>query len=221
MTPQIDPDKYGQVTIKLSLRVGVSLFFLSLVFTGIHFYKEKYRETLTFLVTALATSAGGASAVYALRSIKQSAASQELDRQQSKETQLIDRTLSYIARWNDPQYWQAKKTASEFNLLRKNQIINNEEQFLKDYLDKNTDAKQDLLNILNLLEEIALSVQKGILKEDLLHDYYRGIILSFCETFKCLIKQRRKEQNNEKIYKALTDLYEKWRSNIVIGTPNP
>lgn len=211
MPPQVDPDKYGQFTIKLSLRVGVSLFLFSLVLTGIHALKKEHRETLTFLVTALATSAGAASAVYALRSIKQSAAAQELDRQQNKEAQLIDRTLPYIARWNDPQYWAARKTASEFNLLKNNQIINNEEQFLKDYLHKNTDAKQELLNILNFLEEVALGLQKGILKEDLLYDYYRGIICDFCKTFHYLIKQRREEKNNQKIFKALTDLYEKWR----------
>lgn len=211
MPPQVDPDKYGQFTIKLSLRVGVSLFLISLGLTGIHALKKEYRETLTFLVTALATSAGAASAVYALRGIEQSAVAQELDRQQNKEAQLIDRTLPYIARWNDPQYWQARKTASEFNLLRNNQIINNEEQFLKDYLHKNTDAKQELLNILNFLEEVSLGLQKGIFKEDLLYDYYRGIICDFCKTFHYLIKQRREEKNNQKIFKALTDLYEKWR----------
>jgi hypothetical protein len=221
MPPQVDPDKYGQFTIRLSLRIGVSLFVTSLVLTGIHAVKKESRETLTFLVTALATSAGSASAVYALRSIKQSAATQELDRQQSKEAQLIDRTLPYIARWNDPQYWAARKTASEFNLLRKNQKINNEDQFFLDYLHQNPYAKQEFINLLNLLEEIAVCLQKGILKEDLLYDYYRGIILGFCETFSYLIKQRRQEANNEKLYRKLTDLSEKWRSNLVIGTSNP
>lgn len=221
MPPQVDPDKYGQFTIRLSLSVGVSLFVISLGLTGLHAVKKEHRETLTFLVTALAASAGGASAVYALRSIKQSAAAQELDRQQSKEAQLIDRTLPYIARWNDPQYWAARKTASEFNLLRKNQKINNEEKFFLDYLHQNPYAKQEFMNLLNLLEEIAVCLQKGILKEDLLFDYYRGIICDFCETFHCLIKQRRQERNNEKTFKALTDLNEKWRSNLVIGISNP
>lgn len=224
MSPQVDPDQFAQFNLKLSLTIGSTLVAVSLGLTGLHFAKKEYRETLTFLVTALATSAAGASAVYALRSIKQSAefqeldrqqriAAQELERQQSKESQLIDRTLLYIARWNDPQYWPVRKTAQELRQLKNEQPANSQEQFVMNYLHQNPGVKQDIINLLNFLEEMATCSKNGIIKEELLYDYYRFIVIDFCETFHYLIKQRRDEKNNGKIFEALTDLSAKWKNS--------
>ena len=235
MPPQVDPDQFAQLNLKLSLRIGATLVALSLGLTGLHFVKKEYRETLTFLVTALATSAAGASAVYALRSIKQNAefqeldrqqnaaaqeldrqqriVAQELDRQQTKESQLIDRTLLYVARWNDSQYWPARKIAQEFHKLRGNQSLNNQKQFVIDYVAHNPEANQDIINLLNFLEDMAICIKKGIVKEELLYDYYRFIVIDFYETFYDFIQQRRTERNNKKIFQSLTDLSEKWRNS--------
>lgn len=213
MPPQIDPDKLARFNIKLPLSIVSTVIAASLGLTGLYLVNKEYRETFTFLVTALATSAGGASAFYAFRSIQQSTESQELDRKLLIESQIIDRTLLYIARWNDPQYYPARKTASELCQLKRNLPLNQQNSFLVDYLHQNPGIKQDILNLLNFLEEMSVCSKKGIIKEEFLRDYYRGIVIDFCDTFYVFIVQRRMEKKNEKIFKSLTDLREKWKND--------
>lgn len=201
MKYQGDPDKFQQVNISLTLRIGLISFLLSIFLTLVHAVKKEYRETLTFLVTALATSAGGTSAFYALRSI-----------QQNVESQVIDRTLVYITRWNDPEYLPVRKTAAEIYHLISGKSVVDQEKILTDYLDQNPDKKQDITNVLNFLEEMAICIEKGIIKEDLIYNFYRYIVLTYCETFAVFITQNRRMKNNSSLYKGLTDLDEKWKN---------
>jgi hypothetical protein len=202
MKYQDDPDKIGQFTISISLRIGLISFFAAFVITLL-FYNVKNkddRDSLTFFVTALATSAGITSAVYALRSIKQNA-----------ESQIIDRTLTYIQRWNNPEYLPVRKTAQEIHQLLHKQPPGEQAKFLLDYLDKNPAIRQEITNVLNFLEEMSLCIKNKIIKEELLLDFYKGIVKTYYEDFHVYITEKRRERDNPNIYIALTNLYERWK----------
>ncbi|NES22563.1 MAG: DUF4760 domain-containing protein [Symploca sp. SIO3E6] len=215
MPPQSDPDKYGQITIKLTFSVGVSLVIISLGLTILHGFlmKKEHRETLTFMATALATSAAGASAVYALRSVKQDREQREADIKQLAESQLLDRTLPYISRWNEPGFLPFRQKAQELYHLKNSQSINNQEKFIINYLSDpaNNDTKQAIINLLNFLEELAVCIKLGLIKEDVIKKFYKGIVILYADTFYTLIKERRKEKGREEIFICLTDLCEKWK----------
>ncbi len=213
MPPQSNPDTYGNVTIKLTFSIGVSLVIISLGLTIFHAVKKEHRETLTFLATALATSAAGASAVYGLRSIKQDIEQREVEIKQIAESQLLDRTLPYITRWNDPGYFPARKIAQELYQLKSSQKVIDQEKFIINYLSdpKNYETKQAILNLLNFLEELAICIKLRLIKEDVIKEYYKGIVILYTETFYTLIQERRKEKNREEIFLALTDLCDKWK----------
>ncbi|MCG8364478.1 MAG: DUF4760 domain-containing protein [Pseudanabaenales cyanobacterium] len=128
----------------------------------------------------------------------------------SSENQLIDRTLIYITRWNNPQFLAIQKTANDIYHRIHSQPVNQQAKFLIDYLEQNPDKRQNITNALNFLEEMAICSQKGIIKEDLIYSFYRSIVITYYETFSVYIEQRRKERNNPNLYRCLADLCEKW-----------
>ncbi|KYC38798.1 hypothetical protein WA1_34925 [Scytonema hofmannii PCC 7110] len=205
MKHQSDSDKIGQFNISIPIRVG----FLSAILAGLltflfYFAKQidkngHYKETLNFFVTALTASAGVTSAFYAFKSIEQ-----------SKESQKIESTSVYISRWNDVQYLPVRKTTTDIINLIKEQPDNQREKLLLEYLETHPDKRQDITNVLNFLEEMALCIEKGIIKEEILYDFYRFIVIEYCEIFGVHIAQRRRERKNERIFRALTDLCDRW-----------
>jgi len=204
MSNQGDPDKIWQLNLAIPIRVGFLSALLAGILTVIFYFAKKvdqndqYKDTLNFLIAALTASATVTTAVYAFKSIEQSA-----DERKS------ERTLIYISRWNDLQYSPARKTATELHQLIKNQPDNQKEKYLLEHLEQYPAQRQDITNILNFLEEMALCIEKGIIKEDLLLGFYRFIVKTYCESFGIYITQRRRENKNS--YKALTDLYERWK----------
>lgn len=194
-----EPDGFLKISLNLTMGIGITTFIAALTLIAVHFYESKYRDTLNFAVTTLATAAGISSAVYALRGIEI-----------SLEDKKIDRTLHYIQVWNDPSYFGTRKIAAEIH----KELKNLDPIQCNDYINKlygDADKKQEIANILNFLEEMSICVHLGVLDEKLLKDFYRYIVHTYCENFKLFVDISRQEKNNPNLYINLTDLCKRWR----------
>jgi hypothetical protein len=213
MKNQVEPAQLGQVRFLNVFKKFFLSILNSLILTIIYaFIGEKYKDNFTFAVTTLAASAIFIIAFYEYKSIKQSAESQELYRKQEADAQVIDRTLSYVRRWNELDLLSFRRVATEVHDLINQQPTDTQEKFLIDYLESNSNQTQDITNLLNFLEEMSICVEEKIVREDLLVKFYRGIVITFCKTFYVYIEHRRQKQQNDKIYRYLTNLCEKWNA---------
>ncbi|MCY6494113.1 DUF4760 domain-containing protein [Leptolyngbya sp. GGD] len=195
------PGNLGKIKLTIPIQVGLLGVVLSAGFTFLfHSSSEKDRQTLTFLATALGTSAGVGSAFYVGQSIRLNAASQRLDI-----------TTSYISRWSDPSFDPVRKAAYKIHeMLDTNQPSRNSD-IIQNALDADLDLKLNLLDALNFLEEMALCVRLDIIDEGTAYKYYRSIVLTYCSTFSIWIAKLRSDKGNDMLFRNLTDLCDTWK----------
>ncbi|NET62822.1 MAG: hypothetical protein F6K47_44065 [Symploca sp. SIO2E6] len=78
MSNKVNHDELVSLNLKVTLGVGFASFFAAMALILFYHRTPKYQETLSFAVTALATSAAVTSTVYALRSLQQNSAGFQL-----------------------------------------------------------------------------------------------------------------------------------------------
>lgn len=204
MRNQGNPGQLFRINIAITLIVGL----ISLLSSGIliatyilNKSNESNKSILNFVVATLSATATITGTFYVGQSIKQSAESQQ-----------IDRALLYIQRWNDSHSSSLRKLAYQIHLLIKDQHQSQKGKIVREEIEKNPDLRMEVTEVLNFLEEMALCINKDIIKEDLALGFYRSIVLEYCDIFGVWIGQLRNETQNDKIYKNLTDLYGKWKN---------
>ena len=214
MRHQGNPSNLFSFKIAVTLRVGfVSLVASAILILGYVLTKNNdTKNLLTFAVATLSASATITGTFYVGQSIKQSAESQELDRKLTIESQKIDRTLLYIQRWNDSHYSSFKKLAYQIHLLIDNKPDNQKEKIVREEIEKDVDLRMEVTEFLNFLEEMALCVNRELIIEELSRDFYRSIVIQYYNIFGVWIAQLRTHKKEDKLYKELTVLFEKWKT---------
>jgi hypothetical protein len=119
----------------------------------------------------------------------------------------------YIQRWNESHYSSFKKLAYQIHLLIVNKPDNQKGRIVREQIEKDADLRIEVAEVLNFLEEMALCIRREFICEDLAYDFYRSIVIQYCEIFGVWIAQLRDEKKNDKLYKELTDLYDRWKNN--------
>jgi len=188
--------------IKFTIGTGIVLTVIggSVVLAYIKY--DNLRKILEFSTTVAATVAGLTGASYAAQSLTRSA-----------EEAKIDRTLSFISRWNDPSF-EKKQVIS---LLRKAHDHANStvEGFIVQEIDKddeNNNLKSEINTILNFFEEMSLAIKNKLVDENTLYEFFKGIVLTYVEKFEPWMEVRRKNSKNKKIFQALTELRDRWQN---------
>jgi hypothetical protein len=216
MRHQGNPSKLFSFNIAVTLTVGfVSLVSSAILILGYALTKDndtKNKNLLTFAVATLSASATITGTFYVGQSIKQSAESQEIDRKLAIESQKIDRTLLYIQRWNDSHYSSFKKLAYQIHLLIDNKPDNQKEKIVREEIEKDADLRMEVTEFLNFLEEMALCVNRELIIEEVSRDFYRSIVIQYYNIFGVWIAQLRTHKKEDKLYKELTALFEKWKA---------
>ena len=197
-----DPGNLGKINLTIPIQVGLLGIVLSAAFTfAFHSSSEKDRQTLTFLATALGTSAGVSSAFYVGQSIRLNA-----------ESKRLDITTSYISRWSDPAFDPVRKAAYRIHEMLDPNQPNKNSDIIQNALDNDLDLKLNLLDALNFLEEMALCVRLGIIDERTAYKFYRSIVLTYCSTFYIWIAKLRNDKGNDVLFRNLTDLCDTWKN---------
>lgn len=110
-----NPNRFGEFNLKITFNILVFSIVVSTFATILHALIPKdYKDTLTFAATTFATSAGAVGAFYAYRNLSQ-----------STNSKVIDRSLSYLHRWNDAQYIPLREASLKiFEQIRKYPLSN-------------------------------------------------------------------------------------------------
>lgn len=183
----------GAVTVSLLLASAAILVY---VFLGDRY--ENLRKYLEFSTAALATAAGATGAAYV---------GQELSH--NTKASKIDRTLSYINRWNNPSFNKQKiiKLMRQVKKTPQEKLDN----FVQEQLE-NDILKSELVTILNFFEEMSMVINQNLVEESILKDFFRGIINDYFSIFEAWILNRSNGNGNSNKYKELKALRSKWES---------
>ncbi|MGK7949681.1 MAG: DUF4760 domain-containing protein [Xenococcaceae cyanobacterium] len=192
----------GKIKIKITitLTIGFISFILSSILIGIYIAKPKHRDILEFIVTTFASSAGVTGAFYVGQTIKLNA-----------ESNKIDRTIECINRWNDPNFFDAKKNTDKIYDLVKGKSDSEYAKIVRQELDENLDLRRDIIEILNFLEQLSIYIDEQLVEENLLHEFFVDIVVKYGKTFKLWIVERRNEAGTDRIYEHFTAIYDKWK----------
>ena len=184
--------------VKFTIGTGIVLTLIGSAVVVAYIRYDNLRKVLEFSTTVAATVAGLTGASYAAQSLTRTA-----------EEAKVDRTLSFISRWNDPGF----EKNQVISLLRTIDDKPNSElnDFIVCEVDEKNDLKAEINTILNFFEEMALAINNKLVDENTLRDFFRGIVLTHVKKFYPWIKHRRKITDNEKVLKSITALYEEWQ----------
>jgi hypothetical protein len=193
--------------VKFTIGTGIVLTIIGTAVVGAYVKNENWRKVLEFSTTVTATVAGLTGASYAAQSLTRSA-----------EEAKIDRTLSFISRWNDPSF--EKKLVIQ--LLREvhDKPASEVKNFTVEKIDKDNDLKSEVNTILNFFEEMAITVNNNLVNEKTLYSFFRGIVLTHVKVFDPWIEHRRRISEGKKVFQSLTELHEHWQNGNGNGNGN-
>ncbi len=185
--------------VKFTIGAGIVLTVVGSAVVFAYAKYENLRKVLEFGTTVAAAVAGLTGASYAAQSLTRGA-----------EEAKIDRTLSFISRWNDPGF--EKKQV--INLLRQLHDKANSEVkiFILDEVDQDNVLKAEINTILNFFEEMSLAINSKLVDENILRSFFGGIVMTYVDKFNPWIKHRREVSNREDVFKSLTALDKKWKN---------
>jgi hypothetical protein len=218
-----NPDSLGQLKLQWTVSCAALLILLG-VGTTFAFSKVKNEEVRAIynfgssVTTAVAT---GISAFYLFQSIRHNTLvnqkgieqANELNEERNREI-VLNRTLSYISRWNSTEYMTAKKVATEAKEQVEGRPLTDKqkEDILDQYINSTPRRKQEIAHIFNFLEELCIALNRNLIDEELIKDFFRSIVASYCTLFSIYIAKRRRSTGNDQLYKALTDVAASWKN---------
>jgi hypothetical protein len=210
MKKQIHLNSFTQVNLPILLIILTSLL-ISAFLTNIYIALEVgVKPLFVFYLTSFALVFIFFLNCYACYHIKICTESQEKSRKQEIENQIINRTLTFIERWNAPDYFPFKRIANNLYQSFEKQPIEQQSIFIIKHLEDNPKERDDITTLLNFLEEMSICVEEKIVKEELLIKFFKGIVISYCKVYSPYIQDRREKRANPNLYKPLTNLWEKW-----------
>jgi hypothetical protein len=198
------PGSLGRVSFSIPIRVGVFGLIGSCCIAYVYHCQREYRETMTFFATCLGGTAAITGTFYAGQALRQNALEKRLDR-----------TLLYIEKWSDPSFDSVRKAGRQVHdeLEAANGTNTNHDKLIEDMIQRDGSLSISINNALNFFEDIANSIELGVVDEQILCKYYRGIMSRHYDLFSVWIAKLRNNAGvggNSKTFKAYTDLCEKW-----------
>lgn len=187
-----------KITLQFSVNwlVGICLVALGLILAFI-LGPESWRPTLIFTAAVL----GGAGALIAAVNALDSRIAQV-----QQATMAV--SLDFINRWNDPQFFHAKKNGREVvTELRQRQTPDEQIKYLQEVSIRYS----NLLEVLNVFEGLSGAIQMGIADEETAKRFFRSIVLEYWHVTEGFIKQRRTERQNVRMLRDFEWLSNRWR----------
>lgn len=186
----------------ITIRVGAVAFLLAALFIVLFLCLPSEKEFLKFVAGTIAAAAAVTSAFYIGQNLKQSNASEKLNR-----------TTLYTNQWNNPNFFNARKAYREIMAQLLQKMEQKQEggrlKVINELIDEVPDREQNLTNVLNFFEEMAVLTNKGIIDEEVIEEIYHTEIIRCYSQLEPWIKELRSKRG-ERIFGDLKKLYERW-----------
>jgi hypothetical protein len=157
------------------------------------------RDLLRFVLAVLATGGGVVGAYYVGRGLRLNA-----------ESQKTTRTFEFPTRWGDPTWVQTR--ASVIDLLKELQNKAEDERLAltEKAIAEKPGLEADIRAILNFLEQVALSVNLGLVDVDIIDRLYRTMVVRTYGALAPWVNKERDERDARRIWVEIERLYGEW-----------
>lgn len=201
------------------IKAGVGLAILVVILTVIfHFVPISYRATIVFLGAGLAAAGAIAGAFYTGRILKfymereERTIKEEERRAEQAHQDVLRReenarkeiAFKYGERWNNPAMYYSRKACREIISKRKNP------QAIKDELLNDPDVRTNVNNVLNFLDELALSVREGRADNEIAKRQFGGLVQHFFSALRLYREHWVVDFGREDVWAELNWLYNQW-----------
>jgi hypothetical protein len=179
--------------------VGIIALLISLVLITLFWRFPKERELLTFIATVLSSTATVISAVYIAQGLSQNV-----------EFSKLTRAIELTERWNSPDFYDTKAVTVELAKILSNLPVEERLKALNEALNSGNGKEAALVNTFNLFEEIAILTNKKLLDEEVLREFYQGIVIAYYSLFEFWINERKAKTQRVALYSNLKIMYHRW-----------
>ncbi len=187
-----------RITLQFSVNwlVGISGAAIGLILVFI-FAPDSWRPALIFTAAVLGGTGALVTAVNALDA-----------RAIAVEHAKMARAFDFIQRWNDPQFFYAKKNGREILAEFKKRLT---VEAQKAYLQEDPTRLANLLDVLNVFEALSTAIQIRIADEQAAKRFFRSILLEYWHTTESFVKSRRTERLNPRMLQEMEWLFNQWK----------
>lgn len=196
--------------VKFTVTINGVWIAILLSITAISIYSvfsKDGKEISDFTVKTFGVAAGIVSALYVGDNINNAAAA----RREEEELRKTDRALKYISKWNDPSFYMVRDVVSSITpIIKQEDDANKHSRLVYDHVCENYSLDQKVNDILNFLEEISIAVNKDLVNQDLIKEFFSFIFERYAFVFAYYINEKRRLRNNTSMYKNFTELNDKW-----------
>ncbi len=194
--------EFSPIKNRVVIWVGIVGLFISVVLIIFFWRFPNERELLTFTATVLSSTATVISAVYIAQGLNQTV-----------EFSKLNRAIELTERWNSPDFSETKAVIED--LAEKLEHLSEENRLEAFNSAPNSEhdkkkIKAALVNICNFFEEIGVLTDKKLLDEEVLREFYQGLVISYYELFSFWIEQRRVKRSA--IYSNFEKMYNRWNN---------
>ena len=195
---------FSAIKARVIIWVSILVSLIAMVLIVLFWRFPGERELLTFAATVLSSTATVISAVYIAQGLNQNV-----------EFSKLARAIELTERWNSPDFAEAKVATVKIAKMLSNIPVEDRLKALNDSIDSGDSKEEVLINIFNFFEEIGILVNNKLLDEEVLREFYQGIVVSYYSLFEFWINERRsKPQMVSIVYSNLEILYHRWSKVI-------
>jgi hypothetical protein len=171
------------------------------------FHVVDSKDIANFSLSALTATTTAASAFYVGLQLQQAS----ITLAKSTEEEKITRTISYAARWNNPEFSEIKyEVLTLVRYIVSKQNNDSVISLINDQLKLKPKLESYLNEVLNFFEEMSVWVEKDIIDENTLKDFYLTIIVRYYAVFEPWIQEKRRERG-PRLFKSFENLYNRWK----------
>lgn len=117
--------------------------------------------------------------------------------------------LEFVHCWLNPSFYHAKKSGRE--IIMHFRLTPNAEQQMA-YLREEAPREANLADVLNLFEALAITLEMGLLEEDICKRFFKTIVAGYWHAVEPYIRKRRAERENPRLYQEMEWLARRWSS---------
>ncbi|HEX8148066.1 MAG TPA: DUF4760 domain-containing protein [Pyrinomonadaceae bacterium] len=186
----------------------VALIFGLIITTAVVAVYLRWADSIPQIKEVMAISAGG----LALTGLLYNAMSLHSNLKISGQKLINDQrafSASLIAEWHTPQMSKLTIRGAKLRMG----IKNLKGQEVLEILRNDEDAHSAMVAILNYFEKLAICIENGVADEQLLRDFFGGIIRGYHNASMILIEYKRVELEDQKICIFFQNLAERWAKN--------
>ncbi len=191
--------EFSAIKAGVVIWVGIIALLISVFLITLFWHFPKERELLTFIATVLSSTATVISAVYIAQGLSQNV-----------EFSKLTRAIELTERWNSPDFYDTKAVTVELAKILSNLPVEERLKALNDALNSGNGKEAALVNTFNLFEEIAILTNKKLLDEQVLREFYQGIVIAYYSLFEFWINERKAKTQRVALYSNLKIMYHRW-----------